>query len=315
MSLNRKSEKRLRFGGLVAALALALGLAGCGAGASPAPESPAGDGNPSAPAGELKADFDQGGDIAPSSPEPAAEAEASGAPPSATSRSEGAAQKESPEDRPGLGTVWGETRESRITTVSFERADPSTPFSTASLFYNDAQGANAMASASGFKRFSGGQVRADGGVVSIGLKGGDGRFLSGFTAGGRNYVIGEAGDRYSIVVRNHAPDRVECVVSVDGLDVLDGKPASFRKRGYLIDGHGQVEVEGFRTSTDAVAAFRFGSVRGSYASQKHGDSRNVGVIGVAVFHERGTNPNGWTRDEINRRHDANPFPGQFATPP
>jgi hypothetical protein len=56
-------------------------------------------------------------------------------------------------------------------------------------------------------------------------------------------------------------------------------------------------------------------VRGSYAGQKHGDTRNVGVIGFAFFHERGTNPWPWTREEVERRQDANPFPGQFATPP
>jgi hypothetical protein len=105
------------------------------------------------------------------------------------------------------------------------------------------------------------------------------------------------------------------VLSVDGLDVLDGKAASFAKRGYLIDPRGEVEVDGFRQSTETVAAFRFGSVRGSYAALKTGDSRNVGVIGVAIFNERGTNPFPWDANEVQRRHDANPFPGQFATPP
>jgi hypothetical protein len=82
-----------------------------------------------------------------------------------------------------------------------------------------------------------------------------------------------------------------------------------------VDPRGELEVDGFRQSMDTVAAFRFGSVRGSYAAQKTGDSRNVGVIGVAIFNERGTNPFPWTADEVQRRRDANPFPGQFATPP
>ena len=68
---------------------------------------------------------------------------------------------------------------------------------------------------------------------------------------------------------------------------MDGRPASFGKRGYLIDPHRQLVVEGFRQSTDAVAAFRFGPVRESYAQQKYGDTRNVGVIGIAIFNERG----------------------------
>ena len=34
-----------------------------------------------------------------------------------------------------------------------------------------------------------------------------------------------------------------------------------------------------------VAAFRFGPVRESYANEKYRNTRNVGVIGVAVFNE------------------------------
>jgi len=220
-----------------------------------------------------------------------------------------------PTNRPGLGTEWGETRSSSITTVAFQRAEPSNPFATGSLFYNDEEGARAMANASGFRRTSDGVTPVAGGALLVGLRDESGSFLNGFVATEKNFVIGEAGKRYTIVIRNRTPNRIECVVSVDGLDVIDGRAAAFTKRGYLVQPHGTLEIDGFRQSVDAVAAFRFGSVRGSYANQKHGDSRNVGVIGFAFFHERGTNPFPWTNDEVQRRNDANPFPGQFATPP
>ena len=58
---------------------------------------------------------------------------------------------------------------------------------------------------------------------------------------------------------------------------------------------------------------RFGSVGGSYAARK-GKARNVGVIGIAFFHERGSSW-GWGPDEVRRRNSADPFPGQFAEPP
>jgi len=47
--------------------------------------------------------------------------------------------------------------------------------------------------------------------------------------------------------------------------------------------HRKLVVEGFRQSTDAVAAFRFGPVRESYAAEKYHNTRNVGVIGIALF--------------------------------
>ncbi len=225
-----------------------------------------------------------------------------------------ARESEEPTPRPGLGTEWGETRFSRISTVPFVRAEPSSPFATASLFYNDEEGAEAMASRSGFRRTSG-AFSAGGGAVTVGLRDEHGGMLPSFMSGDRNFVVGEAGRRYSIVVQNRTSNRLEIVLSVDGLDVLDGREASFAKRGYLVDAGDDLEVDGFRQSTDTVAAFRFGSVSGSYAGQKHGDTRNVGVIGVAAFHERGTNPFPWSQDEVARRREADPFPGRFATPP
>lgn len=218
-----------------------------------------------------------------------------------------------PEDRPGLGTQWGETRNSSITSVPFLRGDSASPFSTAVVYYNDEQGAKAMASSQGFARTSQGLYPVANGALQIGLRDENGSWLTGFKTSDKSYVVGEAGRRYTIVVKNATPFRIECVLSVDGLDVLDGKAASFSKRGYIVDPRGEIEVDGFRQSETAVAAFRFGSVRGSYAEQKTGDSSNVGVIGLAVFNERGTEP--WKWNEIEKRHDANPFPGQFAKPP
>jgi hypothetical protein len=217
--------------------------------------------------------------------------------------------------RPGLGTEWGETRRSSVSTSAFVRADTRSPFATAAMFYNDEDGARAMASMSGFKRFTEGTIDVGGGVATARLKDGAGRFLSGFEAGGKKFMIGAAGDRYSIVIQNHAPARLEIVVSVDGLDVLDGQEASFAKRGYIIGPQSSIEIDGFRQSTETVAAFRFGSVKESYAEKKHGTTRNVGVIGVAVFNEQGTNPSSWPLNDANQRLNADPFPGRFATPP
>src|SRR5689334_23287545 len=46
-----------------------------------------------------------------------------------------------------------------------------------------------------------------------------------FQNGGRFYIEGLVGQRYTIRVSNPTARRVEAVVSVDGLDVIDGKTA------------------------------------------------------------------------------------------
>jgi hypothetical protein len=100
----------------------------------------------------------------------------------------------------------------------------------------------------------------------------------------RFYVEGNTGERYLIRVTNPTPNRVEAVVSVDGIDVIDGETADTQKRGYIVPPYGETRVEGFRTSLDDVATFRFSSVDGSYAGEQ-GKARNVGVIAVAIFEE------------------------------
>jgi hypothetical protein len=114
---------------------------------------------------------------------------------------------------------------------------------------------------------------------------GDHRPLPTFYQSGRAYVLGSIGERYRIKIANPTGRRVEAIVSVDGLDAIDGRTASYDKRGYLIPAWGEISVDGFRTSVDDVATFRFSSVRDSYAGRK-GQDRNVGVIGVAFFPER-----------------------------
>lgn len=105
----------------------------------------------------------------------------------------------------------------------------------------------------------------------------------------RFYVQGNAGERYTIRVSNPTPHRVEAVVSIDGLDVVDGENGDLRKRGYIVPAYGETRIDGFRTSLDDVATFRFSSVDGSYAGQK-GKARNVGVIAVAIFEEQAPPP-------------------------
>lgn len=217
-------------------------------------------------------------------------------------------------ERPGLGTEWGETRYSHVSHTSFDRANANHPTQLVSLYYNDRDGSRAMAHYADYRETGDAVVTVPGMGISISLNDESGRPLPAFFAGGHTYAIGEAGQRYTITVTNGSGVRVEAVASVDGLDVLDGQSADFAKRGYLVPEWGNVEIDGFRQSSDNVAAFRFGSVRDSYAART-GTDRNVGIIGVAFFGPRGAPSWPWTKNEIERRNNADPFPGHYASPP
>jgi hypothetical protein len=227
--------------------------------------------------------------------------------------SEPAAEAEAQAGRPGLGTEWGETRHSRVTHVAFERAGQ-TPTAVGAFYYNDRQGAEAMASREDFRRLAEATFRLRELPVTVSIRDASGNPLPAVSTGTRCYAVGEAGARYSIHIENHTDLRLEVVASVDGLDVIDGRTAGTSKRGYLMRPQGSLDIEGWRQSDASVAAFRFGAVRDSYAART-GSDRHVGVIGVAFFHERGASLSPWTDEEIDRRLSADPFPGRYASPP
>lgn len=217
-----------------------------------------------------------------------------------------------PAPRPGLATGWGDEKKSAITGQSFVRSS-SKPAGTDVIYYNDKQGIKAMTTE--LTRVEGLQTAA-GGLVEWGVKGRLG-FLDTYKEGssgflmnssfGRRLVAGDTNSTYTIVVRNRSKSTLEIVASVDGLDVMDGKAASFSKRGYLIEPGATLEIDGFRTSEHTVAEFKFSSVSNSYANLRHGNTRNVGVLGLAVFTQKGVNPWTWMPAEISRRSQARAF--------
>ncbi len=120
-------------------------------------------------------------------------------------------------------------------------------------------------------------------------------------------MAGEKNQSYEIIVKNRCKSPLEIVASVDGLDVMDGKTASFSKRGYIVNPGKTLTIDGFRTSEGSIASFKFSGVSNSYANLKHGDTRNVGVIGLAVFTQKGVSPWKWMPDEIQTRGNARAF--------
>ncbi len=225
-----------------------------------------------------------------------------------------------PEGRPGLATEWGERRISRIHDVTFERADETTPLTSTELRYNDERGVAALAAYVDRTRPRAHETSVAGGAISIWLKDGEDRPLDFVQTKGHTFVVGEAGERYTVVLKNHTSHRLEAVATVDGLDVRNGTPGSVSNRGYILAPYATLEIDGFRDSQETVAAFRFGRVGDSYAA-KVGDARDVGVIGIAFFAEEGDVWTPWTEGELRRRTTANPFPGdaprdtRFAQPP
>lgn len=127
---------------------------------------------------------------------------------------------------------------------------------------------------------------------------------------GKLFVEAKKGSEYSIEIKNDTWQRILAVCSVDGLDILNGKPAEENGNGYVINGYGALKADGFRVSNEKVAKFLFDYKGGSYAASKEdGSERNVGVIGVRIFTEKVKPPPPppvVIREEHHHHHDHYP---------
>lgn len=220
--------------------------------------------------------------------------------------------------RPGLGTTAGHERHSVASGINFYRKSASVPDAVDSFHYNDEAGAKVML---GGEKASisrhGGRFESANGLLSVALVDGWRNdalpHLTSREAAGRKVVVGTQGASYGISLENKTKKRVEVVASVDGLDVMDGKSASVKKRGYVLAAGQRMVIDGFRANNSTVRTFQFGTVSDSAASQKGTSAaRNVGVIGLAVYQEDQMALEQAERLEASNRINADPF-GQART--
>lgn len=233
-----------------------------------------------------------------------------GAAPSARDRSAVAADEAMANaEAPSLGTAYGEQRTSTVRTAPFTRASQS-PDTVLALFYDDVAGLRRRASrASDFGRLES-RVASHDGTLAVSLVDDRGGVFPAAQLGDRRFALASQGLAYRIGIENHSGERFEALASVDGLDVMNGSEAGFDQRGYIVDPLTSIVIEGWRTSQESVAAFRFSEIEDSYA-ERTGRARNIGVVGVAFFREEAAQP---VRGAVDPRR-ADPFPGRFAPAP
>lgn len=104
----------------------------------------------------------------------------------------------------------------------------------------------------------------------------------------RCYVEAKLGTEYSIRVKNNNPFRTKVVVSVDGVNVVSGKPATDSKEeaGYVLDAHQSYDIKGYRLSDNDVSAFKFVEAAAGYAQSEKKMSGTTGIIGVRTYREK-----------------------------
>ena len=114
----------------------------------------------------------------------------------------------------------------------------------------------------------------------------------------KTFVEAKDGSLYSIKVKNNRAARVLAVVTVDGLNVIDGQPASSDGPGYVVEAYSSYDIQGFRVSDSQVNAFKFSTKDKSYAANNESNGfsdQNCGAIGVIIYAEKAKPKFDWNK--------------------
>lgn len=179
----------------------------------------------------------------------------------------------------GVGTAWGSDVHSTVTGVSVERAQRD-PDEVILINYS---ATNSM----GYDKIYSIRIRdleyavRDANFNSIPIT----RLYNSSVGQWQYSLPAKVGTNYQLYVRNYSRDtNYEIVATVDGLDVLNGKPGSLNNSGYIVNAGDSLAIKGFRKDRHTEAAFQFSDVSDAYAANSaQGDVRNIGVIGFAAF--------------------------------
>lgn len=114
---------------------------------------------------------------------------------------------------------------------------------------------------------------------------------------GTTYIEGREGTDYTLRLTNNTWNRVLMIPSVDGLCVLDGKPAGVGSPGYIVPPRSHIDIPGWKVDSATAAKFVFAGRKPkrskgtrkyepTYAEQIGADMSHLGLIGAMVFREK-----------------------------
>ena len=130
-------------------------------------------------------------------------------------------------------------------------------------------------------------------------------------------TVGAWGDEpFEVRFKNNTWQKVQVKISVDGTDVLTGKPADTLVSNdmWVVNGYATLSLKAWPEDNNGGAGFVFTSAEKSVALHTHGDLSNRGIIACAVFTEGHVEPIKLTPPEQHHHHHHYP-PYVPYTPP
>jgi len=106
-------------------------------------------------------------------------------------------------------------------------------------------------------------------------------------------TVGAWGDEpFEIRFKNNTFQKIQVKISLDGTDILSGKPADTEvsKDMWVVNGYDTLTLKAWPEDNNGGAGFVFTSANNSVAAHTHGDMSSRGIIAAAVFVEGHVEP-------------------------
>lgn len=139
-----------------------------------------------------------------------------------------------------------------------------------------------------------------------------GRVLRQFNHEGRSYIEAPPEGAYEIRLTNNSPRQRLAVISVDGINVVDGETAGYDGPGYVLRPWETLNLKGWRRDDSKVAKFTFQPQDQSYSNRTGRGTKNTGIIGVAVFEEK-VKPIFLSSPDVHIHHHHHHHPSPWRT--
>lgn len=126
-----------------------------------------------------------------------------------------------------------------------------------------------------------------------------GKSLKKYNVNGLETIGVWGNEPFEIVFTNNTWQRVQVKLSIDGTDILTGKPADTSGAGdmWSVSGYGTLRLKAWPETNKGGAQFIFTSAEKSVAVNTHGDLSSRGIIAAAVYVE------GYQPIRINNDYD------------
>jgi len=128
----------------------------------------------------------------------------------------------------------------------------------------------------------------------------------------KSYFQAFKGKNYSLVVRNTTGQRVGVLISVDGINVVNGQRSSLSNHEsmYVLDAWESATIQGWRTSLRDVRRFVFVDEARSYASRTDQANGDMGWIRVLSFREQQPVTWRYDRPKVRERSEMDELGGR-----